>query len=296
MKSSHEKIGERIRAERLKADLTQSQLAGDRITRNMLSMIENGEAAPSLDTVVYIADRLGVPAGLFFAQTEADEALFTKAEAVSKARALFDDGKYEEAQDVCRPFPYDDELSLILAESLLKRAEAYMDSFMLKSASERLKEARAASKRCRYMKDNFTGTLDAYDSFISFANDRIDQDALARLAKLPSRIPAGTFIFLTALSYIDRGNIEGAEKMVSSLPFLSPDQMKYMKAKFLASEFRFSKALDILLPLYESSSLGFIGRYRVVADIESCYENKRDFESAYKFSSVKHKILESFMK
>ena len=296
MKSSHENIGEKIRAERLKADLTQTELAGDRITRNMLSMIENGEATPSLDTVVYIADRLGVPAGVFFAATESDEALFTKAEAVSKARSLFEEGRYEDAADVCRPVPYDDELSFILAESLLGCAEEDMSKFMLRSAAEHIKEARAAAGRCRYTAQDFTGTLDAYTAFISFAGDRIDPDALARLAKAPSRIPAGTFIFLTALSHIDRGDVETAERLVSSLPYLSPDQMKYMKAKFYASEFKFSKALEILLPLHESSDLGFIGKYRVVADIESCCENKRDFEAAYKYSSIKHKILESFMK
>ncbi len=296
MKNSHENIGEKIRAERLRADLTQSELAGDRITRNMLSMIENGEATPSLDTVVYIADRLGVPAGIFFAENESDEALFTKADAVSKARALFAEGRFEDCADVCRPVPYDDELSLILAESLFKCAESDMDRFMLKSASDHIKEARAASKRCGYTTDDFIGTLDAYAAFISFASDRIDTETVSHLAKVPSRIPAGTFIFLTALSYIDKGNVEEAEGLVSSLPYLSPDQMKYMRAKFFATEFKFSKALDILLPLHESSSLGFIGKYRVVADIESCYENKRDFESAYKYSSVKHKILESFMK
>ena len=296
MKNSHENIGEKIRAERLRADLTQSELAGDHITRNMLSMIENGEATPSLDTVVYIADRLNVPAGIFFAESERDEALFTKADAVSKARALFADGHFDDAADVCKPHPYDDELSLILAESLLKRAESYMERFMLKSAAENIKEARTVSKRCKYTTEDFTGTLDAYASFISFANDRIDPDDVARLAKAPARIPAGTFVFLTALSHVDRGNVDEAEKLVASLPYLSGDQMKYLKAKFLASEFKFSKALDILLPLRESSSLGFIGRYRIVADIEGCYENKRDFESAYKYSSEKHKILESFMK
>ena len=36
--------GERIRALRLEKKLTQSQLAGDVITRNMLSQIENGQA------------------------------------------------------------------------------------------------------------------------------------------------------------------------------------------------------------------------------------------------------------
>ncbi len=296
MNNTSEKLGERIRAERLRANLTQSELSGGCVTRNMLSMIENGEATPSLETVIYLANRLCIPVGVLFAESDEDEALFTKSDAVAKARALFDEGKYVDSADVARPYPYDDELSYIFTESLLKRAEEDMSLFMLKSAALRLKEAKSAADRCRYCGKDITGTIEAYEAFISFANGRIDTDVLSRLAKAPSRIPAGYFVFLTALAALDRGDAEGAMKTVEALPYLTPDQMRYMKAREYEADFKFAKALEILLPLHESSTLGFIGKYRVVADIESCYENKRDFESAYKFSSVKHHILECFMK
>ena len=39
-------IGQKIRALRLSRHMTQAQLAGDSITRNMLSLIENGNAVP----------------------------------------------------------------------------------------------------------------------------------------------------------------------------------------------------------------------------------------------------------
>ena len=41
--------------------MTQSELAGDAITRNMLSLIESGTASPSVKTLQYLAERLGVP-------------------------------------------------------------------------------------------------------------------------------------------------------------------------------------------------------------------------------------------
>ena len=43
-----DKIGEKIKALRISKRMTQSELAGDQITRNMLSLIENGSALPSL--------------------------------------------------------------------------------------------------------------------------------------------------------------------------------------------------------------------------------------------------------
>lgn len=52
-------LGQKLRQARLEAGLSQRQLCGDEITRNMLSQIENGVARPSMDTLRYLAGRLG---------------------------------------------------------------------------------------------------------------------------------------------------------------------------------------------------------------------------------------------
>lgn len=52
-------LGGKIKAARLEAGLSQRQLCGDTITRNMLSQIENGSARPSMSTLAYLARRLG---------------------------------------------------------------------------------------------------------------------------------------------------------------------------------------------------------------------------------------------
>ena len=58
-------IGERLKSARLEAGLSQRQLCGDRIPRNMLSQIEHGTAAPSMDTLRYFAQQLNKPLGWF---------------------------------------------------------------------------------------------------------------------------------------------------------------------------------------------------------------------------------------
>lgn len=58
-------LGERLKEARLEAGLSQRQLCGDVITRNMLSQIENGSARPSMDTLRYLAARLGKTVGYF---------------------------------------------------------------------------------------------------------------------------------------------------------------------------------------------------------------------------------------
>lgn len=51
-------LGQKIKGERKKQNLTQKELAGSFITRNMLSQIENDLAKPSISTMAYLAKQL----------------------------------------------------------------------------------------------------------------------------------------------------------------------------------------------------------------------------------------------
>ncbi|MER2061208.1 MAG: helix-turn-helix transcriptional regulator, partial [Niallia sp.] len=53
-------LGERIRALRKQKKMTLEALAGDRLTKGMLSQIENNKAKPSMESLEYIAERLNV--------------------------------------------------------------------------------------------------------------------------------------------------------------------------------------------------------------------------------------------
>ena len=54
-------IGNKIKSIRTQKGITQAELAGNVITRNMLSQIESGKANPSLSTLIHISDALDVP-------------------------------------------------------------------------------------------------------------------------------------------------------------------------------------------------------------------------------------------
>lgn len=58
-------LGQRLKAARQEMGLSQRQLCGHVITRNMLSQIENGSARPSMDTLRYLAGELGKPLSYF---------------------------------------------------------------------------------------------------------------------------------------------------------------------------------------------------------------------------------------
>lgn len=76
-------LGAKIKAARLEAGLSQRQLCGQQLTRNMLSQIENGSARPSMKTLTYLAQVLGKSVSYFLEETAVTS---PNLEAVTQAR------------------------------------------------------------------------------------------------------------------------------------------------------------------------------------------------------------------
>ena len=98
-----DRLGERLRRLRIAAGLTQTALAGDRFSKEYVSQIERGKTRPTLDTVAWLALRLGVDPGFLAEGVSTDErarveALVARAESLSEEH-LFDEaiGEFERA-------------------------------------------------------------------------------------------------------------------------------------------------------------------------------------------------------
>ena len=90
-------LGEKLRQARMEAGLSQKQLCGEEITRNMLSLIENGSAKPSMKTLQYLAGRLGKSVSYFLEET----AVVSPNQGImATARELFDAGNFSETEKV----------------------------------------------------------------------------------------------------------------------------------------------------------------------------------------------------
>ena len=66
-------MGQRILHARLAAGMSQRELAGEEITRNMLSSLEHDAASPSIATLRYLARRLGRPVSYFLGEDDSSE-------------------------------------------------------------------------------------------------------------------------------------------------------------------------------------------------------------------------------
>jgi tetratricopeptide (TPR) repeat protein/DNA-binding transcriptional regulator YiaG len=86
--STQTRLGERLRQLRVSSNMTQTELAGDRFSKEYVSQIERGKTRPTTETIEWLAQRLGVDAGFLERGVSADErgrveAMLARAEALN---------------------------------------------------------------------------------------------------------------------------------------------------------------------------------------------------------------------
>ncbi len=142
------RLGERLRQLRVAAGLTQSELAGDRFSKEYVSQIERGKTRPTEGTIEWLADRLGVDAGFLASGVATDER--TRFEgALSRAEALYEAQEDEEAAAAFEPLAAAARatgLPELQVRALVGSGLAKMRVGNHRAALELLNEARAISE------------------------------------------------------------------------------------------------------------------------------------------------------
>lgn len=136
-------LGQKIRQARLEAGLSQRQLCGDTITRNMLSQIENGTARPSMDTLICLAARLELPIGYFL-----EEQVSSNLDVMIRARDAYIREDYDGLSEILHGYhgpdaAFDAEFGLLQLLKLLAQAEKAVAENHLGHARQLLEEADA---------------------------------------------------------------------------------------------------------------------------------------------------------
>ena len=147
-------VGEKIRKLRLEKMMTQSELSGDQVTRNMLSLIEKDKAVPSLQTLNYIASRLNVSPAFLLAD-EREEKMLVKYSKISDIRLAFKNKSYKICMDMCKRLGRhheikDDEIKLIMAECAIEIAKEEIFADRVRLACTYLDDAVAYSGETSY--------------------------------------------------------------------------------------------------------------------------------------------------
>src|SRR6187401_487390 len=90
------RLGDRLRLLRVAAGLTQTELAGDRFSKEYVSQIERGKTRPTSETVEWLAQRLNVDPAFLSSGVSTDERSRVEA-LLARAEALSNSYQYKEA-------------------------------------------------------------------------------------------------------------------------------------------------------------------------------------------------------
>jgi tetratricopeptide (TPR) repeat protein len=143
------RLGDRVRALRVSAGLTQTELAGDRFSKEYISQIERGKTRPTAETIVWLSERLRVDPAFINAGVSADER--AKVEAMlTRAEALSESHRYEEAIEAfreVRPNVLGTDAFALELRSLVGEAWALQQSGDVGHAVDLLQRAREVAER-----------------------------------------------------------------------------------------------------------------------------------------------------
>ncbi len=290
------RIGEKIKALRQDKLMTQSELAGNHITRNMLSSIEHGTALPSLPTARYIAERLGVPVGYLLAE-DSDEPAYRKMTAMQNIRHAFSAGDWSGTLALVNACgaEQDDELAMIRARCEYGLAKADLLAGRLRAASLALDRALEAAETTVYDTAWLRQRIAVYFRYLSGVSPTLGSDVLDA-DEIEGALDYGEELseYVLALEQLESDELRGAQAFAQRYPhslfavrLLALLQMK--KEDYAAAQVALEKLLGS-----EELTFGPL-LYEVFGDLERCYRENDDYKRAYEFSGSRLTLLERLL-
>lgn len=288
-------IGEKIKDIRCAKMMTQQELAGEFITRNMLSRIENGFALPSIPTLIYIAERLGVPAGYLLAD-ESEEFHYRKKAGMPDIKSAYSAGDWEICRDLCDNLEgSDDEIKYVSALCLYNEAKDRFNAGELRVAAELFDSFKRESEEVIYPIANLIGESDTYLLCIASISTSLVADIETSNAPSARSLSDAFCRYFLRLSDINDGENAPWEFVLSD----DEDSAIYedhLNAKIKMKLGRFSEAYHILKKLLSSDyNIPAPVLYFVFTDLEVCCRELSDYRGAYEYSADRTGMFEKFL-
>lgn len=287
-------IGEKIRSLRVAKLMTQSELAGNQITRNMLSSIENGKAQPSLSTIQYIAKTLNVPLGFLLAE-EGDEIVYQKMSGLANIKRAYRSEDWMGCRNLCLstcPEP-DDEIRLILANCDLEIAKSAFWEGKIRYACRFFDEAVLYANDTLYPAEHISAEATVYFRYMSHISQTLYSDVLDHGFE-SNLVCKNTFAtYLNALEDLENGADTVDLDAFEARTFFR----EHLCAKQWMQNNRFETAKSKLLELLDAEILlNEVSLYAVLKDLEICCRETEDFKGAYRYTNERVVMLEKLLR
>ena len=292
-------IGEKIKKMRTAKLMTQSELAGNAITRNMLSQIENGVAQPSLDTVRYLAKRLNVSPGFLLAEGS-DEREYLKYQEIVNIKKAYMSEDFRICRDMClhADVASDDEICLILSECNLEIGIEEFNAGNLHASIRYFDEAMESCAETIYHTEIIVARAGLYLRYIrlisaALSSNFADED---QINVYPALID-DCHRYLLWMSEIEKGDSSETVYTVdrffadSDTPYaLHAEARQRMRRRDYAGAYACLR--DILI---KESVVAEPMLYFVFSDLDVCCRELGDFQGAYEYVNNKMALLQKML-
>lgn len=259
-------LGEKIKQARLEAGLSQRQLCGEEVTRNMLSQIENGTARPSMATLSYFAARLGKTVSYFL---EEDAVCSPNQEVMTQARAAVLNGMAADALKILENYRQPD--GTFDAEFVLLSRLAALDAAEIALCKGQSIYAAGLLEELYEIPDGYCAEFLERRRLLLLAQAR---PSLRReiCRKLPS---LDKELLLRARDALDRGDVDRSEHLLEAAEDRTAPDWNFLRGEVYLARQKFSEAAAC----YHKAESAF--PEKCAARLERCYRELEDFKQAY---------------
>lgn len=264
-------MGQRIREARLAAGLSQRQLAGQEITRNMLSALENDSANPSVATLLYLSEKLCKPISYFLGE---DEPPVPGLREMEQARSAFAAGDYRrclELTGAVESEAFADERGLLEAMARLELARELIEQ-------ERFPYARSVLEGIEKIRSPYCALLERRKQVLLALSTQNPAQRVREIHRIP---PEDDVLLLRAEADIAQGNETAAERVLGAVEDTESVQWNYLMGQALLGRQAYDQAAGHLHRAEKELP------EQTCPLLEICYRELGDYKMAYYYATKK---------
>ena len=284
-------LGQKLKKARLDRGLTQAQVVGDRITRNMLSQLENDLASPSVGTLEYLASVLNVRLSWLLA----DEQEEAEAGRTQRLRELLKRGEYAACLDLAPEHTPDDEQALALAMAAAQCAQRALEAERFDTARHLAQQGLLWNAGSVYESAQLTLHLrDILARCAQRTGPGQEEAAFTEYRDAYAAQSARVRYHLAMARYqLERGKTAAAEAELQAVPAPPEEnraEYRILQARLAAATGRYTEAMPALRRAEASGPLPKLLERELLQTVELAARELQDYKTAYECAARQLKL------
>ena len=289
-------LGEKIKQRRRELHLTQAALAGDSITRILISRIESGDVNPSLETLKYLSDRLGLPVG-YLLSDEDDLLQFLLPRIKDELRSKYISGDDAGIFALCEKYGlHDAESSMILCECAVRLGRQAYERGAGAEADEWFDRALSYAEETPYHTEFVLGEAMLCKAMLAEMNDEKASVYLESYADTLGRaVDLDRYLLLRFFSDLKVNGSDSARPWHEAIPMRNPLYGALRRIWLREADGDVDGAKAALAELMHGETEKELERdplllYRCIAKMEHLSAMTEDYKSAYQYAGKRAQL------